>query len=77
MLLADRVGPVGPNDEAVEVADNQKRRVFEGQRVLLKLSESGIEVLTLTLVLPPKMAALPDIGQPSPPVLFVAPRSKQ
>jgi hypothetical protein len=60
----DRVIPIRVNAEFVEVADNQERRVFQRDCVLLKLGKRGAKVATATLILPPKMPALPDIGPP-------------
>ena len=57
----DRVGPVGDDPEAVEIADDQERRVLQRQRVALQLVERLVEVLAAALVLPAEAAALPDV----------------
>ena len=62
MLFADRVGPVGPDDELIEVADDQQRRVFQCQSILLQLPECRFEILALALVFPAEVTALPHVG---------------
>ena len=48
--------------EAVHVADDQQRRVFQGLAVQLQLLVGGLEVLVLALVFPTEMIPHPDIG---------------
>ncbi len=62
----DGVGPVGDDQEALEVAGDEQRRVVEGQGILLKLCQSGVEVGTLALVLPGEVAFLPDVAPAAP-----------
>ena len=63
---ADAVGPVGADSEPPHVRDDQQRRVLQRQRVGPKLSESSVEIGSLSLVLPGKVVALPDIGPAVP-----------
>jgi hypothetical protein len=56
------VGEVGVNLEAVEVADDQERRVFEVFAVAEKLLVGVGEVSMFALVLPAEVAAHPDVG---------------
>ena len=63
--------------EAVEVADDQQRRVLQRLAAIAGAAECGVEVLVLALVLPAEVAALPDVGPAFAAVVFVAPRSKQ
>ena len=58
-----RVREVGVDLEAVEVADDEQRRVLEGLPVLQELVVGGLQVLALALVLPGEVAALPDVGE--------------
>ena len=60
--LADAVGPVGADAEALQVADDQQRRVVQRQRVLPQLPEGGVQVGVRAFVLPAEMAALPHVG---------------
>ena len=62
MLFADRVGPVAADNKVVEVADDQQRRIFESESILLKLPECGVQVLALPFIFPAEVAALPDVG---------------
>ena len=59
---ADAVGPVGADAEALQVTDDQQRRVLQRQRVLPQLPEGGVQVGVLAFVLPAEMAALPHVG---------------
>ena len=75
---ADAVRPVGANAEPRQVRDNEQRRVLEGEGVLAQLVERCVEVGVLALVLPREAVAFSTRrAQPSPPVSFRAPRSKQ
>ena len=58
-----RVGEVGVDLEAVEVADDEQRRVLKSLAVLQELLVGGGQVLVLALVLPGEVAALPDVGE--------------
>lgn len=58
---ANGIGPVRPDDEPLQVAHDQQGRVFQRQRVLLKLDEGGLQVFPLALILPTKTAALPHV----------------
>ena len=60
--LLDGVGEVGVDDDAVDVADHEERRVLEALAVLEELLVGAGEVGVLALVLPGEAAALPDIG---------------
>ena len=60
--LADAVGPVGADAEAVQVADDQQRWVLQRQRVLPQLPEGGVQVGVRAFVLPAEVAALPHVG---------------
>ncbi len=62
MDLLDRAGEVGVDFEAVEVADDQQRRVFEVFAVLEELLVGGGEVFVLAFVFPAEVAAHPDVG---------------
>ena len=55
-------GEGGVDDDAVDIADDQQRRVFQRRRVQLQLLEGGLQVLPLALVLPAEAGAPPDIG---------------
>jgi hypothetical protein len=50
------------DDDPVEVADDQQRRVFERLAVLQELVVGGGEVLVFALVFPAEAAALPHVG---------------
>src|SRR5207245_991776 len=54
--------PVCMDLEAIHVADNQERRVFQRDGIALQLREGGIQVFALALVFPTEAAALPDVG---------------
>ena len=58
-----RVGEVGVDLEAVEVADHQEGRVVQRFAVLQQLAVGGGQVLALALVLPGEVAALPHVGE--------------
>jgi hypothetical protein len=62
VALADRVRPIGANDKLVEVADDQQRRVFQRQRVLLQLAKCCFQIFPLSLVFPSETAALPNVS---------------
>jgi hypothetical protein len=47
--------------EPVHIADDQQRRVFQSQGILLKLGEGGIQVLSLALGFPAKVIPLPYV----------------
>jgi hypothetical protein len=49
------------DDDPVQVADDQERRVLEGRGVELELLEGVLEVLALPFVLPTEAGAAPDI----------------
>jgi hypothetical protein len=57
------VGEIGVNLKAEKVADNQQRGIVEILAVLEQLQVGGFEILVLSLVLPAKEAALPDVGK--------------
>ena len=67
-------GEVGPDLDAVEVADDEQRRVAQVILVVEELEVRGLEVLLVALVLPGEEAALPDVGEavPSPGLLHPA-----
>ena len=60
--LLGRAGEVGVDLEAVHVADDQQRRVFQVLAVQEQLLVGGGQVLVLALVLPAEVAAHPDVG---------------
>ena len=62
MSLADCVCPIGAYDELIEIANDEYRRIFQGERILLQLTKCGFQILPLTLVLPAEVAALPNVG---------------
>jgi hypothetical protein len=62
MSDANCTGPVGPDDKAIEITDDQQRRIFERQGLLLELTEGRLQVLTLSFIFPSEMATLPNIG---------------
>jgi hypothetical protein len=49
--------------EARQVADDEERRVLERLAVVVQLAVGCGQVLTLALVLPGEVAALPDVGE--------------
>jgi hypothetical protein len=51
--------------EAVQVADDQQRRVLQRLAVLQKLLVGRLQILAFALVLPGKVTALPDIREPA------------
>ena len=57
----DRVGPVGDDPEAIEIAGDQKRRVLERERVALQLVDRVVEAPAAALVLSTEAAAPPDV----------------
>ena len=59
---ADAVGPVGADAEALQVADDQQRRVLQRQRVLPQLPEGGVQVGVGAFVFPGEVVALPHVG---------------
>lgn len=56
-------GEVGVDFEAVEVADDEERRVAEVLAIVVDLLVGGLEVLVLALVLPGEVVAEPDVGE--------------
>ena len=61
MNLLDRIGPVRMNAKPLHVANDQERRIFKGNGILLQLHISGLQVLMLALILPAEIPTLPDI----------------
>jgi hypothetical protein len=57
----DCIGPVRMNTKSLHVADNEKRRIFQGDGILLQLSIGSFEVLMLALILPTEVPTFPDI----------------
>lgn len=74
--LLSGVGEVGVDLEAVEVADDEQGRIFEGGAVLVELFAGLGEIFAFAFVFPAEEIFFPDIAQPSPPSRFSAPRSK-
>ena len=62
--------------EAVKVANDQQRRVFEVLAEIEQLLVGGGEVLVPPLVFPTEMAAIQTFAQPWPPAVLWTPRSK-
>jgi hypothetical protein len=48
--------------DALDGADDEQRRIFQGRGVDLELLERLLEVLARTLVFPAEAGALPDVG---------------
>ena len=59
--FGDRVGPVGADAEAVEVANHQQRRIFQRRGRIAEAAEGGVQVFALAFVFPAETAALPDV----------------
>lgn len=53
---------VGVDLEAIEIADDEERRVFERLAVLQHLLVGGVEVLVLPFVFPAEVLLHPDVG---------------
>ncbi len=51
------------NNDAVQVADDEQRRTFQGISVTQKLIVGGTQILVFSLVFPSKKASFPDIGE--------------
>ncbi len=62
----DRRSEIRADDEALHVADDQQRRVFERILVEQELLVSLFQILPLALVLPAEEAPLPHVGPPAP-----------
>ena len=62
--------------EAVQVADDEQRRVFQGLAVLQQLLVGGDEILVLPFVFQPKWPRIQTSAQPSPPAVFLTPLFK-
>src|SRR4051812_10384747 len=58
-----RVREVGVDLEAIEIADDKQRRVFEGLSILQELPVRGREILALALILPGEVALLPHVSE--------------
>ena len=71
MDVLDRAGEVGVDFEAVEIADDEQRWVFEVLAVLEELLVGGDEVFVLAFVFPAEVLAHPDIGPAVAAVGFV------
>ena len=56
------VGPVGVDPDQAHVGRDQKRRVFERDRILLELGEGLLQVGVAALVFPREAALAPDVG---------------
>ena len=54
---------VGADDIAVEIADDEQRRIQQGFAVLLELPVGLVEILVPALVFPAETAFFPDIGK--------------
>jgi hypothetical protein len=63
VLLEDRIGPRGANDEAIGIADDLKRRIFQRRGVAHQLVHRSIKVALLLFVFPGKEILLPDVGE--------------
>ena len=61
MDIGDSAGEGGVDDDTLDVADDEQRRVFQGWGVDLELLEGDLQVLARALVLPAEAGALPDI----------------
>ena len=62
----DGVGKVGVDDDALEIGDDQQRRVQQRLAVLEKLAVRLVQISVLALVLPGEIAHLPDVGPTLP-----------
>ena len=60
----DGVGEVRVDDDALEIGDDQQRRVQQRLAVLQELAIGLVQVGVLSLVLPGEVAHLPDVGPP-------------
>ena len=58
------VGEIGVDDDALDVADDQERRVLQRFSVLEELLIRLLQVSIGSLVLPAEEALLPDVGKP-------------
>jgi hypothetical protein len=56
-------GEIRVDFEAVEVADDEERRVAEVLTIVVDLLVSGLEVFVLALVFPGEVVAEPDVGE--------------
>jgi hypothetical protein len=68
-----RVGEVGSDDEALEIARHQERRILQGILVAQELVIGGVEVLPLPLVLPAEESLLPDVRESLATAVFRGP----
>ena len=66
MDIGDSAGEGGMDDDALDVADDEQRRVLQGRGVDLELLEGLLEVLARALVFPAVAGPLPDIGPAVP-----------
>lgn len=62
MDLRDGVGPVGVDEDAVHIGDDQERRVLQRYGVLLDLGQGAVDVLGLAFVFPGEAVLAADIG---------------
>lgn len=58
-----RAGEVGADDDPLDVADDQQRRVLEVLAVVEQLAVGGVQVGATSLVLPSKEPPTPHIGE--------------
>ncbi len=76
MRLLDGAREVRAHLEALQIADDQQRRVLQCLAIVEELLVGRGQVLALALVLPGEVTALPDIGEAAPPPVFSIPFSK-
>ncbi len=58
------VGEVGVHLEPVEITDDEQRRTLQCLTVLEELLIRSRQILSLALVLPREVTALPNVGEP-------------
>jgi hypothetical protein len=71
----DEIGPGRDDFEALRIAGDMERRVFERRGIARQLLESGIEAALLLLVFEAKKPIFQTSAKPLPPPVLVRPRS--
>jgi hypothetical protein len=71
MDLLDRASEIRVDLEAVEIADDEQRRVFEIFTILQQLLVGSGEIFFLAFIFPPEMAAEPDVGPAGAAIRFM------
>jgi hypothetical protein len=62
MDFLDGAGEIGVDLKAVEIANDEQRRVLQALAVLEQLLISGLEVFVFALVFPAELALHPHVG---------------